>query len=522
MSASQLELHEEIGRGGQGVVVRAYLIHPSGPRREVAVKQLMPAHDLAYASNAVARLKDEAMALAALNHPSIPDFVDLVVVDDTLSLLTRFVEGYDLSDLLDEGKVLPPRACASLLLQVVDALDCAWRTVGAQGVPLHLVHRDLKPSNLRVDRRGHAWILDFGLAHGKGQVRHAETQTALLVGTPAYLAPERLAGAAPSPAGDVFALGLIGLELLGAPMALPGTWLQGGWDTLTSPTAWGQRVEARRQEVQGVPEALMDLLVQMAAWEDTARPTAAEVRERLAALRDGLPGEDLGAWAAGLPARDPGPSGPGRAVVVRALDAGEIATVPPAPVAPRRWQLVSALLAVCVLLLAVWSWVGRPPSPSAGGAPGGTGAPVAPATPPRSPVGMAAATPATPPPTAGAPTAGVPDVVEDAPPQRPVRRPGAPPPAPSVRPAPPQAVAGGDEVAAAPSPTAQWRAKAPSRVRLRQGEVRIGPGALEPGVWMAEADFGEGFVPAGEVLVPAGGDVVVACMPWLGLCEVEP
>lgn len=494
VTQARLDLYEVLGSGTQGVVQRGVLVHPSGPRREVAVKRLMPAEDVRLAADAIARLRDEATALAAVAHPAIPDFVDLFVVDGSLALATRFVDGHDVGVLLDDGHELGPRATAELLWIVADALDTAWSTRGPDGAPLHLVHRDLKPSNLRIDRRGRPWLLDFGLARGATMPRHAQTISHGVVGTPLYLSPERWVGEPAGPASDVFALGLVALELLGSPRAFAGTDGLACPPELLSGTAWAALRDRRFAEVPDTPEPLVALVRDMLAWTAADRPTAAMVRDRARALAPSMPGDDLVATAAALPEPPEGQSDPVASVVPRGVEDTVVA-------APPRWRAVLpyALLAAIVVVWAIGQVAALtasepPPDPDPIEP---AAAEVAPALPAPSPAPEPAPAPEPPP-------------VRVAAAERP--RPVRPDPEPvAVEPAAPT-----------PTPAASWSVRAPAKARLRRGAQVAGPGPVAPGIWTVEADFGNGFVDAGEVLVPEDGSIVVRCMPWMGLCDIAP
>lgn len=516
MSPLRLALHEELGRGGQGVVRRGVLDHPSGARREVAIKMLMPAEDVRFAADAIARLRDEANALAALNHPAIPDFVDLFVVDGQLAMASRYVEGHDLGALLEQGIHLSPRATAEVMATLAGALDAAWNAPGPDGRPLRLLHRDLKPSNVRLDASGRPWLLDFGLARSQALPRHAQTGSIGIVGTAAYLAPERLLGQPATLDSDVFSLGLLGLDLLGAPIPSPDA---GPIDpSLLDPTSWSARLDARLAEVPDLPAAMADALRHLMAWDPAARPGPAEARTLLLAHAADTPGPTLAAWVAAHP---PPPT-------PRGDPADVVHPEPLAPAAPPATEEVSAPfpwipagIAVGLLLALVGLLAG----------PGDGTRAVARTAPPASLAdGPAASAPVpereadeasvpAPPPAATAPAAQ-----GTATPRRP------------SDPAPPEAsisatlvdLAMGDQApvgggAAGPGATGTWRPESPgARVRLRRDDAVRGPGTVPAGLWTVEADFGDGHVQAGEITVDPGDDVVVRCMPWLKLCEVTP
>ncbi len=178
-------LLEEIGRGGHGVVHRALDLRT---RRHVAAKVLRRADP-----EALLRLVREQGH--RVDHPHVLAPLGWAAEDDVALIAMELVRGGSLRDLLATGGPRPEDVVARLLGQLLDALAA----VHAQG----LVHGDVKPSNLllRAGAAPHLLLADFGVATRGG--------TGPVEGTPAYLAPERVAGAAPHPSQDVYAAGLV-------------------------------------------------------------------------------------------------------------------------------------------------------------------------------------------------------------------------------------------------------------------------------------------------------------------------
>jgi serine/threonine protein kinase len=145
------QIIDQLGAGGMGVVYRA---HDSRLQRDVAIK-VLPAHTLGD-ENARARFRREALALAKLSHPNIATLFDLGEQDDSSYLVMECVAGDTLASMLERGPLPIPDVLA-LGIEIAGALDEAH----GQGI----VHRDLKPANVIVTPKGHAKVLDFGLAH---------------------------------------------------------------------------------------------------------------------------------------------------------------------------------------------------------------------------------------------------------------------------------------------------------------------------------------------------------------------
>ena len=190
-------LLEEIGRGGHGVVHRAVDLRT---RRHVAAKVLRGADP-----EALQRFVREQGH--RVEHPHVLAPLGWAAEDDIALLAMELVLGGSVRDLLATRGPLPDEVLAPLLGQLLDALAA----VHAEG----LVHGDVKPSNLllRAGVRPHLLLADFGVAAR----RHDPVGPA---GTPAFLPPERLAGAPPDPSQDVYAAGLVARRALAGPAPL--------------------------------------------------------------------------------------------------------------------------------------------------------------------------------------------------------------------------------------------------------------------------------------------------------------
>ncbi|MGW3793546.1 serine/threonine-protein kinase, partial [Micromonospora arida] len=191
--AGRYRLLERLGSGGMSAVHRAY---DEVLERDVAVK-VMVASD----TNARQRIRGEAKAAARLSHPhvtSVYDYGESAVDDAEVPFVVmELLGGHTLEHRLVVGP-LPPRAGLRVCAEVASALTAAHE----QG----LVHRDIKPGNVMLTPTG-AKVLDFGIAAAAG-APEVDFEGRLL-GTPAYLAPERLQAGEVLPASDVYALGLL-------------------------------------------------------------------------------------------------------------------------------------------------------------------------------------------------------------------------------------------------------------------------------------------------------------------------
>jgi predicted Ser/Thr protein kinase len=187
----------ELGRGGMG---RVYLATDTRLGRTVALKALAP--HLMRDPSQRERLRGEARAAAALTHPGICTVYALEEIGGDLFIASEFVDGHTLGEEIRAER----RPSSAELLRTARELASALASAHAKGI----VHRDLKPDNVMRGGDGRLKILDFGLARIAGDdSRPRMTQPGLLVGTPAYMAPEQINGLPVDARADVFAIGVV-------------------------------------------------------------------------------------------------------------------------------------------------------------------------------------------------------------------------------------------------------------------------------------------------------------------------
>ena len=337
--ADRYRLEEIIATGGMGQVWRAT---DETLERPVAVKVLRP--DTAGEEGFVERFRAEARHSAGLQHPNIATVHDFGEGAHSAYLVMELIEGQPLSAIIKDRAPLPPEEVTEILYQAALALQAAHDA----GV----VHRDVKPANIVVDDEGYARLTDFGISRALAGAQL--TQTGEVLGTPHYLAPEQAQGRPAGPASDIYALAVVGYEMITGNRPFAG-------DSMIT-TALAHVSQPAPQLPSDIPDPLRTTVMAGLAKDPAQRPERAAAFAEALRLPPGTVPEHLAAGAASAVA--PVVAGGG---LLTPDPAGQTAFMPLQPSTPpipatvpskrseslRRWTAPIAALVAAIVLVVV-------------------------------------------------------------------------------------------------------------------------------------------------------------------------
>ncbi|MCX7174975.1 MAG: HDOD domain-containing protein [Proteobacteria bacterium] len=247
----RFEVRDELGRGAQSIV---YLGWDPQLHREVAIKTL---HLEASGTEAKEFLLAESRAVSKLKHPNIVSIFDAGEQDGDPYLVFELVEGGNLAGFIKRAGIVPPVQAATIMSAVLGAIAQAH----AQGI----IHRDLKPSNILMDANGIPKVMDFGIAV------HADSSAKFnggLTGTPAFMTPEYVSENLVTPQGDIYAAGLVLLEMLTGRRVFEGDTMQVLYKVVNEKVALPPGTK--------IDERLADIALKASAKNPEARYSSAE------------------------------------------------------------------------------------------------------------------------------------------------------------------------------------------------------------------------------------------------------
>lgn len=208
------EIESRIAFGGMAEIFLAWQKGPSGFKRKVVLKRILP--QFASDPHFVEMFVNEALIASSLSHPNIAHIYELIEDGPDYFLVMEYIQGWTVRDVLREvgvrKELIPLPFVAKIITSICEALDYAYNEPGPDGQPRGVIHRDVTPTNVLVCPDGQVKLVDFGIAKA---MRSAEnlTKSKTLKGKYPYMAPEQLRGETVDHRSDIFSVGVMMHEM---------------------------------------------------------------------------------------------------------------------------------------------------------------------------------------------------------------------------------------------------------------------------------------------------------------------
>ena len=239
-------LIRKLGEGGMGIV---YLAHQLSLDRPAAIKILN--QEFSQQADSVQAFIKEARSAAKLNHTSIVQAYAVGEEDGIFYFAMEYIDGKTMKSVLQECKKLAPRKAAEIIMQIAEALDCAWREQ-------KIIHHDIKPDNIMQCANDRVKLADLGLAGRQGDDANDDSDE--VVGTPQYISPEQLTGVATDTRSDIYSLGATFYHFVTGQFPYNGE----NTDEIARQHVYGTLVPPKNVNAE-LPQALNDIIVKMMA-----------------------------------------------------------------------------------------------------------------------------------------------------------------------------------------------------------------------------------------------------------------
>ncbi len=318
-------LFGEIAAGGMASVHLGRLVGAAGFSRTVAIKRLLP--HFGREPEFIAMFQDEARIAARIRHPNVVSTLDVLAQGDELFLVMDYVEGESLSKLLGaarkRGTPAPREIVLGVIYGALQGLHAAHEARSETGELLHVVHRDVSPQNILVGADGTPRVLDFGIAKAIGRLTN--TQSGLVKGKFAYMAPEQLTGGEITRLTDVYGASVVLWE------ALTGSRLFSGVEGVVIARVLEGKPPPPSSVDPSIPPVLDQLVMRGLAKDPADRfPTALEAARAIGDLGPVASALEIGEWVASVA----GETLHERAALVSAIESSGVARGSQAPRGP--------------------------------------------------------------------------------------------------------------------------------------------------------------------------------------------